>query len=131
MACDVRGRFKGKGTYVSVQFSSYVHLWLIHTHVWQKTTQHYTAIILQSKVNIFFFNLLSLSLEHYFYIEYFTNHFFLSKLYLHFPIFLKKINTNLLGLIFPKFKNRIGEFKLQLTICKYQVFLLSVLSQEA
>ena len=34
-------RFKREGTYV--------HLWLIHVDVWQKTTKFYKAIILQLK----------------------------------------------------------------------------------
>ena len=34
-------RFKKEGTYV--------HLWLIHVDVWQKTTKFYKAIILQLK----------------------------------------------------------------------------------
>ena len=66
------------------------HYWSDLAAAWQKTTQHYKAIILESKVNIFFSLICSLSLEHYFYIEYFTNHFFLSKLYLYFPIFKKE-----------------------------------------
>jgi len=40
----VRGRFKREGTYV--------YLWLMHTVVWQKVTQHCKAIILQLKLNL-------------------------------------------------------------------------------
>ena len=42
----VGGNFKREGTYAS--------LWLIHITVWQKPTQHYKAIILQSKIQTFF-----------------------------------------------------------------------------
>ena len=118
MACEVRGRFKGKRTYV--------YLWLIHTHVWQKTTQHYKAIVLQSKVNIFFFNLQfvfrTLCLHRVFH-----KPLFLKQIIFIFSYFLKR-KTNPLALTFPKFKNPNGEFKLQLNICKYQVILPSVLS---
>ena len=37
------GRIKRKGTYV--------YLWLIHVHIWQKPTQNCKAIILQLKIN--------------------------------------------------------------------------------
>ena len=40
----VGGRFKREGTYVC--------LWLIHTVVWKKPTQHYEAIILQLKIKL-------------------------------------------------------------------------------
>ena len=40
----VEGRFKREGIYVC--------LWLIHVVVWQKTAQHYKAIILQIKINL-------------------------------------------------------------------------------
>ena len=43
---EVGGSFKKEGTYV--------YLWLIHAHVWQKPTQYHKAIILQLKINIFF-----------------------------------------------------------------------------
>ena len=33
------------------QVNSYVYLWLIHIDVWQKSTQHCKAIILQLKIN--------------------------------------------------------------------------------
>ena len=32
-----------------------VYLWLIHVDVWQKPTQYYKAIIVQLKINNFFF----------------------------------------------------------------------------
>ena len=38
---DVAGKFKREGTYV--------HLWLIHVDVWQKSNQYCKAIILQLK----------------------------------------------------------------------------------
>ena len=41
----VRGRFRKKGTYV--------YLWLIHVAVWQKPTQHCSAIIFQLKIDKF------------------------------------------------------------------------------
>ena len=34
---------------------TYVYPWLIHIDVWQKPTQYCKAIILQSKINNFFF----------------------------------------------------------------------------
>ena len=40
------GMFRREGTYV--------YLWIIHVVVWQKPTQHYKAIILQSKIQTFF-----------------------------------------------------------------------------
>ena len=42
---EVGGRFKAEGTYV--------HLWLIHVDVWQKSNQYCKAIILQLKINKF------------------------------------------------------------------------------
>ena len=47
MGWEVRGRFKREGTYV--------YLWLIHIDVRQKPTQYCKAIILQLKINNFFF----------------------------------------------------------------------------
>ena len=44
MGWEVGGRFKREGTCID--------LWLIHTDVWQKSTQHYKVIILQ--LNFFF-----------------------------------------------------------------------------
>ena len=44
LGCWVGGNFRREGTYVS--------LWLIHITVWRKPTQHYKAIILQSKIKI-------------------------------------------------------------------------------
>ena len=41
MEWEVGGKFKREGTYV--------HLWLIHVDVEQKSTQHCKAIILQLK----------------------------------------------------------------------------------
>ena len=41
---EVGGTFKREGTYV--------YLWLIHTDVWQKPTQHCKAIFLQFKTKI-------------------------------------------------------------------------------
>ena len=38
---EMGGRFKREGTYV--------HLWLIHVDIWQKTTKFCKAIILQFK----------------------------------------------------------------------------------
>ena len=43
MGWEVGGRFKTEGTYV--------HLWLIHIDVWQKSTQYCKAIILQLNIN--------------------------------------------------------------------------------
>ena len=43
MGWEVGGSFKKEGTYV--------HLWLIHTDVWQKSTQYCKAIILQLKIS--------------------------------------------------------------------------------
>ena len=43
MGWEVRGRFKGKGTYV--------YLRLTYVDIWQKTKQYYGAIILQLKIN--------------------------------------------------------------------------------
>ena len=43
MEWEVGGSFKREGTYV--------YLWLIHTVVRQKPTQHCKAIILQLKIN--------------------------------------------------------------------------------
>ena len=40
----MRGRLKREGTYV--------YLWLMHTVVWQKVTQHCKALILQLKLNL-------------------------------------------------------------------------------
>ena len=45
MGKEVGGKFKREGTYV--------HLWLIHVEVWQKTTKFYKEIILQLKSIIF------------------------------------------------------------------------------
>ena len=47
MGWEVRGRFKREGPYV--------YLWLIHIDVRQKPTQYCKAIILQLKINNFFF----------------------------------------------------------------------------
>ena len=44
MEWEVGGKVKKEGTYV--------HLWLIHVDVEQKSTQHCKAIILQLKKNI-------------------------------------------------------------------------------
>ena len=41
-------RFKWEGTYI--------HLWLSHVDMWQKSSQYYKANILQLKINIFFKN---------------------------------------------------------------------------
>ena len=46
MGWEVGGRFKSKRTYV--------YLWLIHVDVWQKSTQHWKAIILQLKIKLSF-----------------------------------------------------------------------------
>ena len=43
---EVGGRFKREGTYV--------YLWLIHVDVWQKSTQHCKALVLQLTVFFFF-----------------------------------------------------------------------------
>ena len=43
MGREVGGSVKKEGTYV--------YLWLIHVHVWQKPTQYCKAIILQLKIN--------------------------------------------------------------------------------
>ena len=57
MLCDnlegwdgMGGRFKKEGTYI--------HMWLIHVDVWQKSIQHFKAIILHLEINtlIFFLN---------------------------------------------------------------------------
>ena len=42
MVWEVGGRFKRERTYV--------HLWLIHVDVWQKSTQYCKVIILQLKI---------------------------------------------------------------------------------
>ena len=42
---EVGGSFKREGTYV--------HLWLIHSDVWQKPTQSCKAIILKLKIDKF------------------------------------------------------------------------------
>ena len=44
MGREMGGRFKREGIYV--------HLWLIHVEVWQKTTQFCKAVILQKKKKI-------------------------------------------------------------------------------
>ena len=41
----MEGRFKREGTYV--------YLWPIHVHVWQKPIQYCKAVILQLKTNKF------------------------------------------------------------------------------
>ena len=43
MEWEVKARFKSKRTGV--------YLWLIHVDKWQKSTEHYKAIILQLKIN--------------------------------------------------------------------------------
>ena len=42
MGWEVGGNFKREGTYV--------YLWLTHADVWQKSTQHCKAIVLQLKI---------------------------------------------------------------------------------
>ena len=42
MGWEVAGKFKKEGTYV--------YLWLTHADVWQKSTQHCKAIVLQLKI---------------------------------------------------------------------------------
>ena len=44
MQSEVECRFKREETYV--------HLWLIHVDIWQKTTQYCKAINLQLKINL-------------------------------------------------------------------------------
>ena len=47
MGWEVGGKLEREGTYV--------YLWQIHVDVWQKPTLYCKAIILQLKVNDFFF----------------------------------------------------------------------------
>ena len=53
MGWEPGGRFKTEGTYV--------HLWLIHVNVWQKSTRYCKAIILHLKINTFFKKCISVS----------------------------------------------------------------------
>ena len=46
MGREIGGDFRREETYV--------YLWLIHVHVWQKPAQYCKAIILQLKINNFF-----------------------------------------------------------------------------
>ena len=48
-----RGRKRGGGVGGSFKMEgAYIHLWLVHVDVWQKSNQYCKAIILQLKTNL-------------------------------------------------------------------------------